>query len=339
MPSMPEIPFFGLAPSRDPVGTTPGSVPGDAKSANSHIDDIDLESATASAMTEWNSIMAAFKTFTDALGPDFHPIPVNASFADVTPFGNVIVFRNPAVACMWSWYHMAIIVTMRFHPLMPPFATMAVGRAAEKTQQHAIQIGRIVSGISPDLRRQPIDPALAGAFTDSSIPLFFAGVQYMDADQRRWTIRRLRDVERTSGWASVGLCAKGCETMWEKAAAMGRGPPYEPTYTNMKFAQEFEDAERDHLPAPPPLTVSEADGQKFSPLFTGGQVSWAASPCIAQPMPWLLRLGFPVPLTVSGTGLAPGDTRTIRFSGVEGHAPGNLRLQVTAAGLALQRCA
>ena len=43
----------------------------------------------------------------------------------------------------------------------------------------------------------------------------------------------------------------------------------------MKFAQEFEDAERDHLPAPPPLTVSEADGQKFSPLFTGGQVSWA----------------------------------------------------------------
>lgn len=56
--------------------------------------------------------------------------------------------------------------------------------------------------------------------------LFFAGVQYQDAAQREWTITRLLEIDRRTGWASAGIIARGVETSWERAAQMGRGPPY-----------------------------------------------------------------------------------------------------------------
>lgn len=56
--------------------------------------------------------------------------------------------------------------------------------------------------------------------------LFFAAVQYQDAAQREWTITRLLEIDRRTGWASAGIIARGVETSWERAAQMGRGPPY-----------------------------------------------------------------------------------------------------------------
>jgi hypothetical protein len=54
-------------------------------------------------------------------------------------------------------------------------------------------------------------------------------------------------------------------------------------------------------------------------------------PDIATPLPRFLRLGFPRPLSVSGSGLAVGATRTIHFSGAEGDPPGDLTLRVAHA--------
>ena len=51
---------------------------------------------------------------------------------------------------------------------------------------------------------------------------------------------------------------------------------------------------------------------------------------IAAPLPTFLRIGFPRPLSASGSGLAIGDTRTIHFSGAEGDPPGDLLMRVTA---------
>ncbi len=53
----------------------------------------------------------------------------------------------------------------------------------------------------------------------------------------------------------------------------------------------------------------------------------AFPPEIALPLPWLLAR-FPHPLAASGTGLRPGDIRTIRFSGAEGMGPGDLVFRI-----------
>jgi hypothetical protein len=52
-------------------------------------------------------------------------------------------------------------------------------------------------------------------------------------------------------------------------------------------------------------------------------------PEIAKLLPAPLRIGFPRPIAASGSGLAPGSTRTIRFSGAEGKPPGDLQMLVT----------
>jgi hypothetical protein len=57
----------------------------------------------------------------------------------------------------------------------------------------------------------------------------------------------------------------------------------------------------------------------------------AQSPDIQTPLPRFLRIGFPRPTAVSGTGLAVGATRIIRFSGAEGDPPGDLTLRVAHA--------
>lgn len=46
-----------------------------------------------------------------------------------------------------------------------------------------------------------------------------------------------------------------------------------------------------------------------------------------EPLPVFLRLGFPTPQWIRGSGLEPGDLRVIRFAGGEGE-PGNLTLEL-----------
>jgi hypothetical protein len=57
----------------------------------------------------------------------------------------------------------------------------------------------------------------------------------------------------------------------------------------------------------------------------------AGPPDIATPLPRFLRLGFPRPIAVSGSGLAVGAIRTIHFTGAEGDPPGDLTLRVANA--------
>lgn len=52
-------------------------------------------------------------------------------------------------------------------------------------------------------------------------------------------------------------------------------------------------------------------------------------PDIAKLLPAFLRIGFPRPIAASGSGLATGSTRTIRFSGAEGKPPGDLQMRIT----------
>lgn len=55
----------------------------------------------------------------------------------------------------------------------------------------------------------------------------------------------------------------------------------------------------------------------------------AHSPHIDLALPRFLRIGFPRPLEAYGTGLTPGDTRTIHFTGAEGDPAGDLVMRVT----------
>jgi hypothetical protein len=75
-----------------------------------------------------------------------------------------------------------------------------------------------------------LSPNLGACLCESSLPLFFAGVQYQDSEQRRWLVNLLRNVENRTGWKSVGMVAQGCETAWERAFEMKRGPPYKRTF-------------------------------------------------------------------------------------------------------------
>ena len=41
-----------------------------------------------------------------------------------------------------------------------------------------------------------------------------------------WTINRLLDIARLTGWQSSHSVIAGCEGSWTKLAELGRGPPY-----------------------------------------------------------------------------------------------------------------
>jgi hypothetical protein len=103
---------------------------------------------------------------------------------------------------------------------------MAAGVCAPDTQPYAQLIGRICAGMQIPLGEE-LSPALGAVLTDSTVSLFFAGVQYQDAMQREWLITRLVQIDRRTGWASAGIIAQGCETAWERAAKVGKGPKYE----------------------------------------------------------------------------------------------------------------
>ena len=136
------------------------------------------------------------------------------------------MFPSYDIAVLWALYYSAHIVALRAHPHMPPAAMMAAGVAVGQTAHYANLIGRIAAGMMPRPVVQPLNPSLGAALCEVTLPLFFAGVQYADPQQRIWLVSRVREVEALTGWASVGMIAQGCETAWEKAAMGGRGPPY-----------------------------------------------------------------------------------------------------------------
>jgi hypothetical protein len=227
-PVAPQIPFYGMAPSMGRAHM-PSSYSRGVKSDSPETtlpEVMDLETATRAALEEWTQINAALHAFASNLGPAFQPLSAEYHQPLVTPFGDARHYRSYDISNVWALFYMAKIITMRSHPSMPPAAMMAAGVAASQTAELANEIGRIAAGIVPPPSNIPLNPSLGAALISSTMPLFFAGVQYTDAEQRAWLVPRILDIEKRTGFGSAGLIARGCEIAWEKMGQAGRGPPY-----------------------------------------------------------------------------------------------------------------
>lgn len=232
-PPMPE--FYGMAPPPRTSVQMPSPYAAHQRQQStvpqsSHIADSfagDLQAATASAIEEHKRIMHALQVFKCSLGPSFEPLTSDFQHPMETSFGPAIFYRSYDIGCLWAIYNMSVIIALRAHPHMPPAAHMAAGVAAKQTASYANDIGRIVAGIVPGPPEQQLNPSVGAALGESCMPSFFAAVQYQDPRQRHETVVRLFSIAKRTGWGSAELIANGCETSWVKAAAAGRGPPYE----------------------------------------------------------------------------------------------------------------
>ncbi|KAH9876829.1 hypothetical protein IAQ61_002190 [Plenodomus lingam] len=237
-PGMPN--FYGMAPAQPPAPLPPSYENPNYKrspptSHAPHPKFSDLPAAYEQAMKEWNAISAAHTTVaqllasTDSFAPlpaeSYPPVPGDNSSGNLTPFGPALIHRSYDISILWTLLHLAKIVLLRSHPAMPPAAQMAAGVCAPATQPYAMLIGRITAGMQIPLG-EDLTPFLGAVLTESTMSLFFAGVQFQDPIHREWLVTRLLEIDRRTGWASSGIIARGCETAWEKAASMGRGPPY-----------------------------------------------------------------------------------------------------------------
>jgi hypothetical protein len=229
--------FFGMAPARPhaPITTQYANPdyersPPTPNAPNPQYSD--LPSAYSAAIAEWDSINAAHTTIAQVLSSSeaFAPLPPELQViapgetSTMTPFGPALVHRSYDISVLWALLHLSKIILLRAHPTMPPAMMMAAGICAQATGPYAMLIGRITAGMS--LPAGDLSPFLGSVLQESTMGLFFAGVQYQDPAQREWTITRLLDIDRRTGWASAGVIARGVETSWERASQMGRGPPY-----------------------------------------------------------------------------------------------------------------
>ena len=221
-------PFYGMTPAgRSRMPSSYGVDPIRSPSESPIRDEFDLSPSTESALQEWEQIRLALDVFASSLGPSYQPLPAEYMTPVQTPFGDAIQYRSYDIGVLWAIFNMAKLILIRSHPNMPPAATMAAGVAAQQTASIANTIGRIAAGIVPKSIDEPISPVLGSALVDSTMPLFFAGVQLTYPAQRTWLVSRVRKIEERTSWASIGVIASGCETVWVKAAEAGRGPPYE----------------------------------------------------------------------------------------------------------------
>ncbi|TKA51208.1 hypothetical protein B0A55_12799, partial [Friedmanniomyces simplex] len=222
--------FFGMAPPPSPNVQMPTAyhpihcIP-TPLSAASH-DPIDMQFSTEAAISEWARIRAALLDFPTHLGDAFKPLTDEYQPSLKTAFGNAIFYHSFDIGVLWAIYNMAMIITLRSHPHMPPAAHMAAGVASQQTLFYAEQIGRIVAGIVPGPSDHPLNPSLGAALCETCMPSFFAAVQYGNPHQRHETVMRIYSIAQRTGWGTAELIANGCETAWVKAAAAGRGPPY-----------------------------------------------------------------------------------------------------------------
>jgi len=266
------MPFYGMAPSSGVARMPRAFGLREPKSASPDLDVDDIGRVTAQALEEWNEILAACKTFAERLGPTFQPRSDPQSQSFMTPFGQAILYREYDIGLVWLLYYMTLIIATRCHPSMPPAATVAVGLAARETAVYANMVGRIAAGISITAVNSPLNASIGGAYADCTMPLFFAGVQYREPEQRTWTINFLCDIEQKSGWGSAGLCANGCETAWCRAAERGRGPPYERVNRDVHSTDNRVSGEQPYMSAGAPINAYD---RRFVPYNEVAQMTWA----------------------------------------------------------------
>lgn len=249
-PAQPQMPpFSGMMPdmgeAKLPMGFEgQGQSPPNSQGAPSPGDDVDLDALRIEAEAEWQEIRHAFVVLEDHFGEEFQALGPEYSIPIETPFGLARQYRTYGIAGIWLNYYAGLIACHRAHPSMPPAAMMASGIAARHTDTFANEIGRISAGIAPDCNMTAeVSPGVGAALIESSTPLFIGSVQvchsclesvalfannmqYQNAAQRHWTVNRLRDIARLTGFQTAHAVCTGIETSWTKAAEMGRGPPY-----------------------------------------------------------------------------------------------------------------
>ena len=203
-----------------------------AQDGKSHTFD-DLVAETEAALKEHAAIAAAFETFVDALPAEFQPLPADSMPPITTPFGPALQYRTYTVACIWAFYYVGRILLHRLHPHMPPAAMISAGVTAHLTREYAQLVGKICAGLyfpqQWSMQTGNLPPQLSAALIESTFCLLFAGVQYQDAAQRGWTISKLNDISKKTGWQTSASIAAACEVAWQSMGKAGRGPPYEPT--------------------------------------------------------------------------------------------------------------
>ncbi|KAL8639340.1 MAG: hypothetical protein Q9228_003619 [Teloschistes exilis] len=267
-------PMYGMVPAPPHVHLPPGFDQSrqDHHEANQIIvQDAELEEATYVAEREWADICAALDILEEAFGPDFQPLSSDLMPPLSTPFGPAIYHRTYSIACVWSLLFTARIYATRVAPAMPPAAMVAAGIAAPATAQWANIIGRISGGLQPSSSTAPLNPSHGAALMDSSMGLFHAGVQFRDAAQRGWTITKLRNVARITGWQTSALIASGCERAWMAAAEMGKGPPYTRTMNATAKDDRVSGRSRDPNLGPP----KDNNDRRFITMNPGTRVYWA----------------------------------------------------------------
>ncbi|KAL8735197.1 MAG: hypothetical protein Q9166_001073 [cf. Caloplaca sp. 2 TL-2023] len=235
------------------------------------VKDAELETATYAAEREWRDIFDALDILEQAFGPDYQPLSPNHMTPLSTPFGPALYYRTYSIACTWSLFYTARMFATRVAPSMPPAAMAAAGVAAPKTAHWANNIGRICAGLQPVSTTAPLNPSHGAALMDSCMGLFHAGIQFRDAAQRGWTITKLRNVARLTGWQTSALIASGCERAWIAAADMGKGPPYTRTMNAMAKDDRVSGRSRDADLGPP----KDNNDRRFVPVNPGTRVYWA----------------------------------------------------------------
>ncbi|CEJ53866.1 Putative Transcription factor [Penicillium brasilianum] len=232
-------PMYGMIPPQGPARLPSGFVDDRRNQRESpEEDEVSDDYTYTEAEHEWEEILVAMDTFAKALGRDFEPLPADVTQAIPTPFGPALQYRTHTIAVIWGFYYASRILLKRLHPSMPPAMMMAAGVAAPTTAEYAQIVGRITGGIyypqRYNLEAGSLSPTLGSSLTEMTMPIFFAAVQYMDPTQRGWTIAKLRDVSRLTGWKTSDAIASGCEKAWIVAAKHGRGPPYERSFDSSR---------------------------------------------------------------------------------------------------------
>lgn len=278
---------FAAAPGAGPTQQAAAS-PSTASSS----DETDLDTRTAQAEAEWQDILAACERFEQAMGPAFAPLPPDGAPLITSPFGPALQYRTHIIGCIWGLYYMGRIILHRFHPSMPPAATMAAVVAAPRTAQYAQNIGRVAAGIPYDHRLSSsassyyahpsssssssscppagassnLNVTIAGVLHELTVCLFFAAVQYVDPAQRAWTVAMLRDISIITGSKSPIAIARGCETSWIKAAEAGRGPPHQ------RMVFDFDPSD---VCSREGVVPDHGNDRRWTAVHRGSSISWA----------------------------------------------------------------
>jgi hypothetical protein len=226
-------PMYGMVPPQPPP-RLPNGFQNRPRGSSPDEDEKVQDTSYQEAEQEWEEILVAMDTFALALGRDFQPLPVDVAPQIATPFGPALQYRTHTIAVIWGFFYATRLLLNRIHPSMPAAIMIAAGVAAPTTAEFAQIIGKIIAGIyypqSYNLEAGSLSPNLGSSLTEMTVPIFFAAVQYIDSVQRKWTISKLRDISRLTGWKSAEAIAGGCEKAWIVAAKQGRGPPYQRSF-------------------------------------------------------------------------------------------------------------